>query len=119
MSKRKPLFEYEKTFSYKFNKWLSGEEDPYVGKVEMKKQRLKKTDKATVRERMRERHALKEQVYNIEENKILINFDRIYRLIAVIFCVFLLIMLVWNVSYLPPVGEADKAVHNEVPERYI
>lgn len=119
MSKRKPDFEYETTLSYKFNKWLSGEEDPYVGKVEMKKQRRKKTDDATIQERMRERSSQKEKIYVASENKILFNFDKIYRVIAVLFCVFLLFMLIWNVSYLPPIGEADKAVNNEVPERYI
>ena len=52
MSKRKADFEYEKSFSYKFNTWLSGTEDPYVGKVEMKKQHHRKTDEATIQERM-------------------------------------------------------------------
>jgi len=119
LSKRKPDFEIEKSFSYKFNKWLSGTEDPYVGKVEMEKQHRRSTDRDTIRERMRERNELKEKVYNLEENKIIINFDRIYKVIAALFCVILLLMLVWNVSYLPPIGEADKAVNNEVPQRYI
>ena len=119
MSKRKPDFEYEKSFSYKFNKWLSGSEDPYVGHVEMKKQRRKKTDDATIQERMRERSSQKEKIYTASDNKILYNFDKIYRVIAVFFCIFLLFMLIWNVSYLPPIGEANKAVNNEVPQRYI
>ena len=118
MSRRKPDFEYENTFSYKFNKWLSGTEDPYVGKVEMKKQRHRKTDAATIRERMRERHKLQEEVYDVD-NKIIISFNKLYRVIAVVFCVILLLLLAWNVSYLPPLGAADKAVNNEVPERYI
>lgn len=119
MSKRKPDFEYERTLSYKFNRWLSGVEDPYVGKVEMQKQRHKKTDAATIQERMRERNRLQETVYNAENNKILINFTKFYKTVACIFCVILLLLLVWNVSYLPPLGEANKAVNNEVPERYI
>lgn len=119
MSKKKPAYEYEKSFSYKFNKWLSGTEDPYIGKVEMKKQHRRRIDDVAVRERMRERHALKEKVYNLEENKIIVNFDKLYRVVAAVFCIILLLMLVWNVSYLPPIGEANKAVNNEVPERYI
>lgn len=119
MSKKKPDFEYERTFSYKFNKWLSGTEDPYVGKVEMKKQRLKKTDEATIQHRMRERHKIQEKVYDTKDNRILINFDKFYKFVAVLFCVFLLLLLVWNVSYLPPIGAASRAVNNEVPERYI
>lgn len=119
MSKKKADFEYENTFSYKFNKWLAGAEDPYVGKVEMKKQRKKKTDAATIEERMREKNAIQEKVYDASDNKMLIAFDKIYRVIAVVFCVLLLLMLMWTVSYIPPIGEADKAVNNEVPERYI
>lgn len=119
MSKRKPDFEYERTLSYKFNTWLSGTEDPYVGKVEMKKQRQRKTDAATINERMRERNILKEKVYDVNENKILISFTKLYKAVAAIFCVLLLAILILNVSYLPPIGLADKAVNNEVPERYI
>lgn len=119
MSKKKLDFEYENTFSYKFNKWLSGQEDPYVGKVEIKKQRQKKSDEASIKERMRDHSSQREMIYADTDNKILRNFDKLYRVIAIFFCVFLLIMLIWNVSYLPPIGEADKAVNNEVPERYI
>ncbi|MDO4188026.1 MAG: MnhB domain-containing protein [Lachnospiraceae bacterium] len=119
MSKKRPDFDYERTFSYKFNKWLSGTEDPYVGKVEMKRQRRRKISPETVQERMRERHKLQEKVYDASDNKILVNFDKLYRVVAVLFCVILLALLVWNVSYLPPIGAVDKAVNNEVPERYI
>lgn len=119
MSKKKPDFEYEKTFEYKFNKWLSGTEDPYLGHVEMKKQRRRKTDSATIRERMRDHHRNQERVYDVSDNKILLSFDKIYRAIACLFCVLLLTMLVWTVSFLPPIGAADKAVNNEVPQRYI
>jgi len=119
LSRQKSDLEYENTISYKFNKWLSGTEDPYLGKVEMKEQHRRKTNKATIRERMRERNELKEKVYNLEENKIIVNFDKLYKVVAAVFCIVLLLMLVWNVSYLPPIGAADKAVNNEVPQRYI
>jgi len=119
VSKKKADFEYVNSFAYKFNTWLNGTEDPYLGKVEMKKQRRRKTDVATIRERMRERHKLKEEVYDASENTIIRNFDKLYRVTACIFCVLLLMMLLWNVSYLPPIGAANKAVNNEVPERYI
>lgn len=117
--KRKPEFEYKRSFSYKFNKWLKGDYDPYIGKVEMKPQHIRKTDDETIHERMRERNMIHEQIYEPGNNKILINFEKIYKLVFYIFCVFLLILLIWNVSYLPPVGMEDKAVNNEVPKRYI
>lgn len=118
MSKRKADFEYEKSFSYKFNTWLSGTEDPYVGKVEMKKQHHRKTDEATIQERMREHHKLREEVYDVD-NKMVVSFNKLYKVFAIIFCIFLFLLLAWNVSYLPPLGAADKAVNNEVPKRYI
>lgn len=118
MSKRKADFEYEKSFSYKFNTWLSGTEDPYVGKVEMKKQHHRKTDEATIQERMREHHKLREKVYDVD-NKMVVSFNKLYKVFAIIFCIFLFLLLAWNVSYLPPLGAADKAVNNEVPKRYI
>lgn len=118
MSRRLSDFEYENTFSYKFNKWFSGTEDPYVGKVEMKRHCHKETDDATIQEIMREQNRLQEEVYDVD-NKTIVLFNKFYRAVAVIFCIFLLLFLAWNVSYLPPLGAADKAVNNEVPKRYI
>ena len=40
MSRKLPKEEYDKTLSGKFEKWLSGSEDPYVGHVEMQKQSI-------------------------------------------------------------------------------
>ena len=36
MSRRKSDEAYEKTFAFKFFRWLSGEKDPYLDVVEMK-----------------------------------------------------------------------------------
>ncbi|MDO4965299.1 MAG: MnhB domain-containing protein [Lachnospiraceae bacterium] len=119
MSKKKPDFEYERTGAYKFFKWLSGEEDPYVGKVEMKPQRVKKTSKETIQDRMAEKRMRRDKVYEVEDNRIVKGFNKLYYLVAIIFLVVLFITLVDTVSFLPPVGQADKAVNNEVPARYI
>lgn len=119
MSKKKPDFEYERTFAYKFFTWLSGEKDPYVGEVEMKPQRIRKKSQKTIQEEMKEKMIRRDKVYDVEGNKLIIGFNKIYHYIAVIFLVSLLVMLVATVSYLPPVGEPDRAVNNEVPARYI
>lgn len=119
MSKKKPDFEYERTGAYKFFKWLSGEEDPYVGKVEMKPQRVKKTSKETIQDRMAEKRMRRDKVYEVEDNRIVKGFNKLYYLVAIIFLVVMFITLVDTVSFLPPVGQADKAVNNEVPARYI
>jgi len=119
MSKRKQDFEYERTFAYKFFNWLSGQEDPYVGKIEMKPQRVKRTSKATIQARMAEKSARRDKVYDMEENKLVRKFNSFYYLVAVLFLISLFILLIYTVSFLPPVGVADKAVNNEVPQRYI
>lgn len=119
MSKRIPDFEYERTFAYKFLHWLSGEEDPYVGKVEMKPQRVRKTSQETIQERMKEKRIRRDKVYNVKDNKLVIGFNRVYYFVAVLFLIALFLLLVATVSYLPPVGEPLRAVNNEVPARYI
>lgn len=119
MSKRKPDFEYERTFAYKFFKWLKGAEDPYVGKVEMVPQRVRKTSEETIQERMKERRVRRDKVYNVNENRLVKAFNKVYYIIAIIFLLSLFVTLIETVSYLPPVGSEMRAVNNEVPQRYI
>ncbi|MDE5865300.1 MAG: hypothetical protein K2H31_01695 [Lachnospiraceae bacterium] len=46
-------------------------------------------------------------------------FEKGYRLFSALFCVFLVIMLLIAVSYLPSYGHMENPVNNEVSERYI
>ncbi len=119
MSRLKPRSEYEKTGSFRFWRWLAGSRDPYVGEVEMKAQIPKEPRELTIRERMQERQELLTRVYDIENNKKIAFFHRIYVLAAVVFCLCFAGILVAMVSMLPPTGEADRPVNNEVPARYI
>lgn len=119
MSKLKPKSEYEKTRSFRFLRWLSGSKDPYVGEVEMKPQTPKETPEQTILERMQDRQAMLDKVYDIENNKKIDFFHRVYVTAAVVFCLSLAGILLAMVAFLPPVGEADKPVNNEVPARYI
>ncbi len=119
MSKRKHQFEYEKTFSYKFFSWLSGEKDPYIDNVEMVPQKAKKLSKTTIDERMAESIARREEVYNTKDNGLVKIFNKIYIVLAVIFCLFLCYFLVNSISYMEPFGARTNVVNNEVPARYI
>lgn len=119
MSKRKSDEAYEKTFAYKFFVWLSGEKDPYLDTVEMKPQKEYEVTDRMVRKRERERQFAVRQVYDLRKNKQIHFFERIYKLMAVLFCILLAAMLLYNVSFLPETGAGDKAVNNEVSERYI
>lgn len=119
MSKLRDQKEYEKTFAYHFFRWLSGREDPYVGKVEMQPRHQKEIPEQTIQERMRESQMLRDKVYDVDNNKLLLFFHKVYVAAAVLFCVCLAGILLYMVSWMPATGEADKPVNNEVPARYI
>lgn len=119
MSKKVPQEQYEKTFSYKFRQWLDGAKDPFLDQVEMKKQQTFCEDEETARQREEEKEQLVEKVYDLEHNAEVRIFKRIYQVFSVLFCLFLVAMLLVAVSYLPTFGEADNPVNNEVAARYI
>ncbi len=119
MSKLKSQKDYEKTFAFKFKRWLSGTKDPYLDEVEMKVQHHKKETGESITERMRDRNTYLEKVYDAKTNKKLHYYTVLYRIVSVIFCVLVALLLLYTVSWLPATGEADKAVNNEVPGRYI
>lgn len=102
-----------------FLDWLNGEEDPYIGKVEMKPQKEFKEKESTIRERMRERQQMRERVYDLNANKELKYLNTLYRIAAIVFCVVFIAVLIYAVSYLPPFGGKDNPGNNEVTERYI
>ena len=119
MSRLKPREEYEKTKSFRFWRWMSGSKDPYVGEVEMKPQTLAETPEMTIQERMHDVQAVRDRVYDVEHNRWLVFFHKVYEVAAVTFCLCLAGILLYTVGWLPPTGEADRAVNNEVPARYI
>ena len=103
----------------RFLRWLNGEEDPYIGKVEMKPQKEFKEKESTIRERMLERQQILDRVYDLEENKELNFFKFFYKIMAVVFCVAFCGVLILTVSYLSPTGNPDNPGSNEVAARYI
>lgn len=119
MSKVKPEKEYEKTGAFHFFRWLAGTKDPYLDTVEMKPQKEFVVEEETIEERMREQQMVREKVYDVENNKLLTFFHKFYMIMAVIFCVALVLILLFNVSYLPETGAAEKPDNNIVAERYI
>lgn len=119
MSKLKPDEEYKQTKAFHFFRWLSGEKDPYIGTLEMQPQKEYVEEEATIKERMLEKQQLRDKIYDAENNKWLLFFNRFYKIMAVIFCTVLAVMLLITVSYLPPTGNAANPDNNEVSQRYI
>ena len=119
MSKLKPQKEYEKTGAFHFFRWLSGSKDPYVGEMEMQPQKEAEVHEFTVLERMNETQMIRDKVYDVENNKSLVLFHKIYVVMAVLFCVALSGLLLYTVSYLPRTGNSANPDNNIVSERYI
>ena len=119
MSKKVPEEQYQKTFSYKFRQWLDGTKDPFLDNVEMKKQESFCEDAETTRQREEDKKHLTEKVYDLEHNSEVRIFRKIYKIFCVLFCTFLVSMLLAGVSYLPTFGSADNPANNEVAARYI
>jgi len=111
--------EYSKTKAFQVKRWFYGEKDPYLGNVEMKPGTPFQEDEETFRRRVRDEELLRERTYDVSHNRKLIFFERLYRFFSVIFILILLGMLLYMVSYLPPVGSALNPHNNEVERKYI
>lgn len=119
MSKKVPEEKYQKTVSYRFRRWLDGTKDPFLGQVEMRRQEPFQEDEETRERRERDEKLLRDKVYDTENNFEVRIFQRFYKVFSVLFCIFLVAMLLAAVSDLPVFGHADNPVNNEVAERYI
>ncbi len=119
MSRKVPEERYRKTFSYKFRCWLEGTKDPFLGQVEMEP-REPFVESEEARERREEdRVLLESKVYDLEHNFEMRVFRRFYRVFSVLFCIFLVAMLLVAVSDLPAFGHGENPANNEVAQRYI
>ena len=118
MSKKKSAEEYQKTFAFRFFRWLHGEKDPYVGVVEMRPQKEYHVDEEAILCHEKERDAILDRVYS-EDNIELKAFRKLYHVTSILFCLFLIALLLVTISYLPATGTIDRPVNNEVAARYI
>ncbi len=119
MSKKVSQEQYENTFSYRFGRWLDGVKDPFLDTVEMKPQEEFHEDEETVRQHGEDIRQHIQHAYDLEHNAEVKIFRKIYKIFSILFCVFLVAMLLEAVSELPTFGEAENPVNNEVAERYI
>ncbi len=104
----------------RFSRWLYGEKDPLLGKVEMKPQVEKQeTKQISDQEFEAKQTQLLEKIYDMEHNWKLQFFEKAYHVLAVLFCAFLVFIMLVAVSYLPRTGNASNPDNNEVSERYI
>lgn len=119
MSRKIPDKEYEKTLSFRLKRWLDGTQDAFTGTVEMKAQEEFKEDDTVVINRTKERQQRMARVYDLANNWGISGFNKLYRIFCVCFCLFLVLMLLIAVSFLPAYGHPENPVNNEVAKRYI
>lgn len=119
MSKLRSQNEYEKTGSFRFWQWLSGEKDPYIGNVEMQVQEEFYELPIAVKKREIDHIKLHDKIYDIDHNKEIKFFQVVYRISAVVLCAVIMIALVICASYLPEAGNPNNPTVNEVAERYV
>lgn len=119
MSKQKSQEEYSKTKAGKFFSWLDGEKDPFVDKIEMKPRAEVVKEELPIEERLQERAEIYDKVYDLDHNKEIKVFNKLYKICSVIFCILLIAVLLFTVSYLPRTGYEGNPDNNEVSERYI
>lgn len=119
MSRKIPREKYEKTLSFRFRQWLDGSKDPFVGQVEMRKMKPVQEAAEERERREQDRERIKNRVYDLENNLEVRLFQRCYRVFSVLFCIFLVAMLLAAVSDLPAFGHGENPVNNEVSQRYI
>ncbi len=119
MSKKRSPEAYRKTFAFRFFRWISGEKDPYLGEVEMRPQEEYHVDEETLIRREMEHDAILDKVYDTKNNKGIRLFQSLYEITSILFCLFLIALLLVTVSYLPAVGTVTRPVNNEVAQRYI
>ncbi len=119
MSRKLSKPEYEKTASGRLRKWLDGDQDLLLGNVEMRPQKPFEEDEQTKKNRAEEKKRVLKKVYDINNNRQVRVFEKLYRVSCALFCVLLLAMLLMAISQLPSIGAAERPVNNEVSRRYI
>ena len=90
MSKQKSQEEYSKTKAGKFFSWLDGEKDPFVDKIEMKPRAEVVKEELPIEERLQERAEIYDKVYDLDHNKEIKVFNKLYKICSVIFCILLI-----------------------------
>ena len=114
MSRKKPAAEYQKTFAFRFFRWLSGSKDPYLGEVEMQPQKEFQPDPEAALRHEKEHDAILDKVYDSERNMEMKLFRKLYHGTSILFCLFLIALLLVTISWLPATGTVNRPVHNEV-----
>ncbi len=111
---------YERSFFYRFKKWVEGEYDPFDGKLEIKNtNRVKKELANHTQNPMEVFYQEEEEEIEHATEEGLKWYQKIYKIVSVVICLSIISVLLITVSYLPKIGNPDNPDNNEVSKRYI
>ncbi len=120
MSKRNP--NYENSFADRFTRWVQGDYNPIDGQLEMNAPDEEIFgDEEVSHVAIHVSRSVKKQQKMFEEgiNQGISRFSIFYKIIGVITALFMTILLLYTVSFLPAFGDTAAPENNEVAERYI
>jgi multisubunit Na+/H+ antiporter MnhB subunit len=106
--------DYEQTFFGKMEQWINGENDAFYEEPEA--QALEEREKKAGLNYFAYLEQIPDAGYSYERVRA---FHYVYRILTVLMGVFIVGTLLYVVYFLPPFGNADNPVNNEVSQRYI
>ena len=119
MSKPIPDEEYRTKPLSRFIQWVLGEDDPYLGNVEIGRRTVSPPNESTLQHHRADREQVIRDVFDWKQNRLYSFFFSAYKVLCVVCCIALITILMVAVSHLPPVGHAENPVNNEVAAKYI
>ena len=99
--------------------WRALKDQPEEKAEELTLEREQILDEKVLEEHRLDHEKMLEKTYDIEHNPIYGFFRRFYKVAGVLCCLALIIILLVQVSYLPPVGSSNNPGSNEVAAKYI
>lgn len=119
MSRRITKEEYEQRLSVRIKRFISGEQNKTRIAEEIRLPLEYIPDEEIIKRNRKDMEEMLSKTYNTDENRGVRFFKYFYRIAALLCCAMLVVILLIEVSYLPPVGSANKPTNNEVTQKYI
>ncbi len=109
---------YENSIWQHFAQWVKGEYDPLKGKLEVRPP-SRDRDRINIGRYVDKMKAENEEMFELGQQKHLSRFQKAYYVVAIALGIFMTILLLQTISYLPEFGDVRAPENNEVATRYI
>lgn len=120
MSKANP--EFPGSRADKFLRFMKGDYDPVAGKLEMKAADKEIFNDPKIKERtilFNRKKGIENRMYEAGIKKHIGRYERFKNVFSVVAAIFMIVLLLWTVYYLPAFGDPNAPENNEVTVRYI